>query len=101
MSMKSLTIAATATLSILLAGCGHEPVKPDETHLSAQEAVEQARIPPPVQQRCTTPDSDATCDGRGCRRSYGSGSVDGVPAVVMRSSTGRSAPVALRCTPVA
>jgi general secretion pathway protein D len=41
--------AATAALTMLLAGCGHKPMQPDETHLTAAEARPVGTIPPPVQ----------------------------------------------------
>jgi general secretion pathway protein D len=45
---KCLTIAAAAALAWLSA-CGHQPVEADKTHISGEEAVEQAPIPAPVQ----------------------------------------------------
>ena len=47
-SKKFLTIAAAAALA-LPSACGHQPVQADKTHISGEEAVEQAPIPAPVQ----------------------------------------------------
>ena len=49
MSPKLGTTVAIAALVGLLAGCGHKPMKPDETHLTAEEARPEGTIPPPVQ----------------------------------------------------
>ncbi len=49
MSPKLGTTAAIAALVALLAGCGHKPMQPDETHLTAEEARADGTIPPPVQ----------------------------------------------------
>jgi general secretion pathway protein D len=47
--MLKSTVAIVA-LGALLAGCGHRPMQPDETHLSAEEArADGTTIPPPVQ----------------------------------------------------
>jgi len=44
-----LETAAVAVLAMLLAGCGHKPMQPDETHISAEAARAEGAIPPPVQ----------------------------------------------------
>ncbi len=43
------TTAAIAALIALLAGCGHQPMQPDKTHLNAAQAGPEGTIPPPVQ----------------------------------------------------
>jgi general secretion pathway protein D len=48
-SPKLVTTAAIAAIAVLLAGCGHKPMKPDETHLTAEQARPEGTIPPPVQ----------------------------------------------------
>ena len=49
MSPKVGTTAAIAALTVLLAGCGHKPMQPDETHLTATQERPEGTIPPPVQ----------------------------------------------------
>ena len=49
MSTKPGTTAAIAALTMLLAGCGHKPMQPDETHLTKADARPAGTIPPPVQ----------------------------------------------------
>jgi MSHA biogenesis protein MshL len=43
------TAVAIAAVGVLLAGCGHKPMQPDETHIAAGQARPEGAIPPPVQ----------------------------------------------------
>ena len=49
MPVKLKTTAAIVALGALLAGCGHKPMQPDETHIAADQARPEGSIPPPVQ----------------------------------------------------
>jgi general secretion pathway protein D len=47
--LKLKTTVAILALGALLAGCGHKPMQPDETHIAAGQARPEGTIPPPVQ----------------------------------------------------
>lgn len=47
--MKLGVVFALAVGSVLLAGCGLQPIKPAQTHLRADEPRPEGSIPPPVQ----------------------------------------------------
>ena len=49
MPVKLKTTVAIVALGALLAGCGHKPLQPDETHIAADQARPEGAIPPPVQ----------------------------------------------------
>ena len=49
MLLKLRTTVAIVALGALLAGCGHKPMQPDETHIAAGQARPEGTIPPPVQ----------------------------------------------------